>query len=119
MTSVPRNWIPIIPVHVADGPNSTLDPLHKHIKLQRASMVDPINSKSIRPDSRLLKEVTTPYYIEEQEVPRNGITVSENCQRTKWHTGESFLWIARKKFYGAGEGSSGLQFDSISLKKNQ
>jgi len=39
--------------------------------------------------------------------------VSENCQRTIWHTGDTFLWIARKKFYGAGEGSSGLQFDSI------
>jgi hypothetical protein len=43
--------------------------------------------------------------------------VSENCQRTIGHTGEIFLWIGRKKYDGAGEGASGLQFDSNSLEK--
>ena len=119
MTSVPRNWIPFIPVHTSEvTTTSTLDPLHKHIELQRATMINPFDKTCIRPNSRLLNEVQSPYYVDEAEVPRNGIIVSENCQRAIWHTGEIFLWIGRRKFYGAGEGSSGLQFDSVSLKKN-
>jgi hypothetical protein len=50
--------------------------------------------------------IKSPYYIDEAEVPRNGITVSESCQRTVWHTGDIFLWIGRKKLYGTCEGSS-------------
>jgi hypothetical protein len=81
-------------------------------------MIDPVDQTCIRPNSRLLNEVQSPYYIDEEEVPRNGITVSECCQLTVWHTGDIFLWIARKKYHGTGEGSSGLQFDSVSVKKN-
>jgi hypothetical protein len=36
---------------------------------------------------------------------------------TVWHNREIFLCIGCKKFYGMEEGSSGLQFDSISSKK--
>jgi len=118
MTSVPRNWIPFIPVHTTKLTNGPSDPIHKHIELQRATMINPADQTCIRPNSRLLNEVQSPYYIDEEEVPRNGIIVSESCQWTVWHTGKTFLWISRKKFYGAGEGSSGLQFDSVPLKKN-
>ncbi len=114
MTSVPRNWIPFIPVHTTELTAGPLDPSQKHIELQRASMINAADQTCIRPNSRLLSEVQSPYYIDEAEVPRNGISVSESCQRTVWHTGEIFLWIGRKKLYGAGEGSSGLLFDSVS-----
>ncbi len=118
MTSIPRNWIPFIPVHTTELTTGPSDPIQKHIELQRASMINAADQTCIRPNSRLLSEVKSPYYIDEAEVPRNGITVSESCQRTVWHTGENFLWIGRKKLYGTGEGSSGLLFDSISLRKN-
>ena len=118
MTSIPRNWIPFIPVHTTEITTAPLDSLHKHIELQRGSLIDPVEKIPIRPNSRLLNEVISPYYIDESEVPRSGIVVSESCQRAVWHTGDIFLWIARKKFNGAGEGSSGLKFDFISLKKN-
>ena len=68
----------------------------------------------IRPNSRLLSEVQSPYFVDEEEVPRHGISVSESCQLAVWHTGDIFLWIGRKKLYGAGEGSSGLLFDTVS-----
>ena len=119
MTSVPRNWIPFIPVHTTtEITTAPLDPFIKRIKLQRASMVNPFDGNRIRPNSRLLNEVQTPYYINEEEIPRTGIILSESFQRTIWHTGEVFLWLGRKKYHGTGEGSSGLQFDSISLKKS-
>jgi hypothetical protein len=117
MTNVPWNWIPFIPVNAQDGTTLPLDPLQKQIELQRASMINPVNGDPIRPNSRLLNEVQPSYYIDEVEVPRNGIIVSENFQRSIWHTGDIFLWIGRKRHYGAGEDSSGLKFDSIPLKK--
>jgi len=80
--------------------------------LQRTAIINPINGKSIRPNSRLLKEVKTPYYVEEEEVVRNRIVVSENCQRTIWQR-RTFLWMARKKFYVAGERWSGLPLDTV------
>jgi hypothetical protein len=118
MTSVPRNRIPFILVHTSEVKTSTLNPLHKHIELQRATMINPVDKTCIRPNSRLFSEVKPHDYVDEPEVPRNGIIVSENCQRTVWHTGEIFLWIGRKEFYGAGEGPRGLQFHSVSLRKN-
>ena len=113
MTSVPRNWIPFIPVH-AGNHTGPIDPVQKHIVLQRASMINSTNQKCIRPNSRLLSEVQPHYYVDEAEVPRNGVNVTESCQLATWYTGESFLWISRKKIYGSGEGASGLLFDTVS-----
>lgn len=119
MTDVPWNWIPFIPVHTAKemSPTTPADPSHKHIELQRASMINPIDRSLILPNSRLINEVQPNYYIEESEIPRTGIILSENYQRAVWHNGKIFLWIGRNKSTGTGEGSSGLQFDSISLRK--
>lgn len=116
MTSVPRNWIPFIPVHTTELTTGSPDPVQKYIELQRASMVNPVDQACIKPNSRLLNEVPSPlpYYVDEAEVPRNGISISESCQLAVWHTGKILLWIGRKKLYGAGEGSSGLLFDSVS-----
>jgi hypothetical protein len=32
---------------------------------------------------------------------------------TRWVDGNTFLWLARRKGVGAGEGSSGLRFDIV------
>lgn len=123
MTGVPWNWIPFIPLHTTkeiSSPTTTPpDPSHKHIELQRAAMINPFDKTPILPNSRLINEVQPQYYIDESEIPRSGIILSENCQRTVWYTGEVFLWIGRNKSIGTGEGSSGLEFDSISLRKKQ
>ena len=115
MTTVPWNCIPFIPVHttkfLSDPANNP--PTNAHIELQRGAMIDPKTEEAIRPNSRLLSEVQGSYYIDESEVPRSGVIVSEKCRRIAWHNGRIFLWIGRKKSVGAGEGSSGLKFDSI------
>ena len=121
MTSVPWNWIPFIPVHTSNflrESSSTLT-LHTHIELQRAAMINALRERTIiiRPNSRLLNEVQPHYYIDESEVPRSGAIVSEKCQRTVWSNGRVFLWIGRKKTVGSGEGSSGLKFDYIPLRR--
>jgi hypothetical protein len=54
----------------------------------------------------------------EGEIPHEARTGTDPVLLTTvWHNREIFLWIGCKKFYGMEEGSSGLQFDSISSKK--
>jgi hypothetical protein len=60
-----------------------------------------------------LTEVPPPYFVNEEEVPRSGVSVQRAFQRTRWLNGKSFLWIGRFKETGKGEGWSNLRFDQI------
>jgi hypothetical protein len=124
MTRVPWNWIPFDPVYTDELLSGSNGQSYTQIELQRVAMVDPeildpITKEPliIKPNSRILTEVPSPYYIDESEVPREGVILSERYERTTWFNGRTFLWIGRKKSIGSGEGSSGLRFDSIPLEK--
>jgi hypothetical protein len=99
-TTVPKNWIPFIAVH-AEGSVS-------EIRLQRARMVggDP-------PRGFLLREPRSPYFVEEEEIPRAGIFVERSWQRVRWLNGRTLVWVGRRKTAGRGEGWSQLVFDQI------
>jgi hypothetical protein len=106
-TTVPENWIPFLPVQ---KPGSVQD-----IQFQRASMPrlgnpprDVIKAKGV-----LLTEVSSPYFINEEEIPYAGTIVSRSYQRCRWYNGQTFCWIGRYRETGRGEGSSNLQFDQI------
>lgn len=99
-TSVPDNWIPFIPVHIA-GSNS-------EIRLQRAKMPGAKGALST-----VLTEKPAPYYIDEEIISRSGVQVSISAQRARWHNGKTYLWFGRKKEAGKGEGWSNLKFDQI------
>ena len=99
-TRTPTNWIPFIAVH-AEGSVS-------EIRLQRARMVG-----GEPPRGWLLREPRSPYFVEEEEVPRAGIHVERSWQRTRWINGQTFAWIGRRKTAGRGEGGSQLSFDQI------
>jgi hypothetical protein len=104
-TTVPKNWIPFIAAH-AEGNVS-------EIRLQRARMVggDP-------PRGWILREPKSPYFIEEEEVPRTGAYVERSWQRARWLGGKTLIWVGRRKTAGRGEGWSQLVFDQIvDLKK--
>ncbi len=116
MSSVPENWIPLIPVHI-EGDN-------REVQLQRAAMLrilvgdtDP-TPDPVRPRTFLLRqglEETPPskYVLHEEEVPRAGTRVSLSFQRTRWRDGRAWVWLGVRKQTGRGEGSSGLAFDRI------
>jgi hypothetical protein len=99
-TKVPKNWIPFIAVH-AEGSVS-------EIRLQRARMVG-----GEPPRGWLLREPLSPYFVEEEEVPRAGIYVERSWQRARWIGGRTFIWVGRRKTAGRGEGWSQLVFDQI------
>lgn len=99
-TTVPKNWVPFIPVHAKDSPSE--------IRLQRARMAG-----GYPPRGRLLREAGSPYFVEEEEVPRAGVYVERTWQRARWVRGRTLIWIGRSKTTGRGEGLSRLGFDQI------
>lgn len=99
-TRVPTNWIPFIAVH-AEGSVS-------EIRLQRARMVG-----GEPPRGWVLREPRSPYFVEEEEVPRAGVYVQRSWQRARWLNGRTFIWVGRRKTAGRGEGWSQLVFDQI------
>jgi hypothetical protein len=115
MTTVPENWIPFIPAH---DPGSD-----RTVRLQRAAMPrvmegDPDDPKRIPPQTMLLRDGLDvvdkhPYFLHEEEVPREGVQVIKSFQRTRWRDGRVVVWMAVRKVTGRGEGSSGLGFDRI------
>jgi len=113
--SVSENWIPFVPVH-QNGSS-------REIHFQRASMpriTELFDPHAIRPRTQLLREgideednQQTPFYINEEEVPRAGVKVIGTYQRTRWYNGKIVSWYGRRKRTGRGEGSSGLRFDAV------
>ncbi len=115
MSSVPENWIPMIPMHVEGD--------HRETQLQRAGMLriiegDTAPPTKVSPRTSLLRPglddlPQEPYFLHEEEVPRAGVRVTQSFQRTRWRNGRVFLWLGVRKQTGRGEGSSGLAFDRI------
>jgi hypothetical protein len=104
-TDVPYNWIPFIPVHV---PGS-----NRSVQLQRAQM--PAVPGFPRARHTRILDVATPYYINEEEIPRAGKLVTRGYQRARWLNGATLTWIGRRVTSGRGEGSSGLAFDQTTV----
>ena len=104
-TTVPENWIPFLPVH---KPGSVQD-----IMFRRAAMRKVGTEEVAKPKGIMLKEVRSPYYVNEEEVPSAGSLIRRSWQRTRWYDGRTFLWIGRQRETGRGQGSSNLRFDQI------
>jgi len=99
-TFVPWHWFPMIPV--------ALDPLTGETALERGQMVRP-DGRTPQPLGRVL--AGSPYRVREEAVPRVGARVVREAVRSRWTSGETPLWVARRKLAGRGEGSSGLRYD--------
>jgi len=99
-TTVPDNWIPFIPVHMAGSDTE--------IQFQRATMPGAKGALG-----QILTENPPPYYISEEEIPRGGVIVSRSFKRARWFDGRTYLWLGRTKVTGKGEGWSNLKFDQI------
>ncbi len=106
-TRVPEHWIPLLPV--------AIDAANGEIALERGVMLRPVVEPTpVLPTGRILQPSALTgraYRIREEEVPREGVRVSRVVCRTRGSDGATYLWIARRKQIGRGEGSSGLRFD--------
>jgi hypothetical protein len=103
-TSVPANWIPLIPVQ--DGSETRL----KRGTIPEATTGVVANNRT--PQGRILMEKED-LALYNEEVPREGVRVTRAFQYTRWIGGTTHLWVGRRKVPGQGEGSSGLRFDVL------
>jgi hypothetical protein len=104
-TTVPRNWIPLLPKLDRDAAGTII-----LRRLARGAMRDPAGGPPILPRGRLL-EPSVPLDIHDEEVPRIGARVTRLWTLGRAANGRTHLWRARRKGPGRGEGSSGLRFD--------
>jgi hypothetical protein len=51
--------------------------------------------------------------VHEEEVPRDGVRLSRRPVLARWYDGSRHAWTRREKNAGAGESSSGLEFDVV------
>jgi hypothetical protein len=110
MNTIPEHWIPFVPVHV---PGDT-----RSIQLQRAALPSSVDGQPVRPHTALLREgidlaQPRPYFVNEEEVPQTGTTVSVAFRRTRSPNGRVSVWLSARRGIGRGEGSSGLAFDLL------
>jgi hypothetical protein len=114
-TDVSESWVPFLPVHVGAGT--------REIQLQRAALLRFLQEGSgpqpVVPRTSILSygldgsEELEPYLIDEEEVPRTGVTVSGALRRARWIDGRTVVWHARGVTTGRGEVDSGLRFDVV------
>ncbi len=109
-TSVPENWIPFIPVNT--------DTSNRSIKLRRAKTLRAIENFAgkIKPRTDLLSPLS-PYFINEEEVPKAGRIIEAKWQRARWFDGKTYVWYGHEKKVGRGGGTSGLKFDQLEYDK--
>jgi hypothetical protein len=106
-TTVPDNWIPLVPVTAGDG----------SLMLRRGKMARAIQGAAAGADQtvaargQIPEPSHSPYLVDDRAVPAAGAQVSRYVCRTRWLNGRTFFWVARRLRPGKGPGWSGLQFD--------
>ncbi|HEY1369193.1 MAG TPA: hypothetical protein VGF23_18860 [Gaiellaceae bacterium] len=107
-TSVPEHWLPLLPERT-----QLQDP---SIGLRLGALERTLpdgTTEPIKPLGQLLQPLAGEIVLREEEVPREGARLSRAYQLARWVDGSTFLWLARRKGVGRGEGSSGLRYDSV------
>jgi hypothetical protein len=102
-TDVPANWTPLLPQRSADN----------SLRLVRAAMLTPDGSNVIRRARGQLLNAAAKLALFDEEIPREGVRVVRQFERTRWLGGSTLLWVGLRKHVGRGEGSSALRFDDV------
>lgn len=108
-TTVPDNWIPLVP---------TLNPATPPMYLQRGVMTREVATAgggttvlSIKPHGVIL--APSPMIVADQAVSNAGLNVARYFRRARLIDGSVKIWLARLAAPGRGPGSSGLLFDQV------
>lgn len=111
-TQTPDNWVPLLPVRTETG-----------LRLQRGKVLRTDGPPAFIAAHGAILNPDGPgndgLKIHEEEIPREGISITRHYQLTRWENGSTHLWIGRKKRVGRGEGSSGLRFDTLTPAKSE
>ena len=109
-STVPKHWIPLLPVQLREPPDKVVS------RLRRGAVLQPDGSQEIhKAEGRILNKDPQLLMFDE-EVPREGVHVARHYQLARWIDGSTWAWMALRKTVGRGEGSSGLRFDSVNTQ---
>lgn len=103
-TTVPDNWIPLVPVHSPGG-----DLYLRRGVVERPSATGPVPILA----RGVILDPGHPFFVRDQAVPRAGADVTRRFRRSRWTSGSTQTWIARTTRPGRGPGWSGLAFDLV------
>ncbi|MGH8512463.1 MAG: hypothetical protein ACREV8_00640, partial [Gammaproteobacteria bacterium] len=106
-STMPSNWIPLLPVQLRELPDKIVQ------RLRRGALLQPNGSQEVHSARGEILNKDERLLMFDEEVPREGIHVARHYQLARWIDGSSWVWIALRKEVGRGEGSSGLRFDSV------
>jgi hypothetical protein len=103
-STVPRNWVPLLPVQLTNPPGQIL---------KQGAVLQPDGSQIVyQPVTEVLK-ASSNFMLFDEEVPREGVHVTRRRSLARWSDGSTWLWTSFQADVGTGEGSSGLRFDQI------
>jgi hypothetical protein len=106
-SSVPGNWIPLLPVQMRSAKNNLVQ------RLKRGTMLQIDGSPTPHPAQSQALNVGAELLLYDAEVPREGVNVTRARRTSRWIDGSTWVWTAFRKQVGRGEGSSGLEFDQL------
>jgi len=105
-----ENWIPFVPV------NTSSDVNNPRVQLQRGGVpriIMGVDPERILPRTDLLTEISSPFYINEEEIVPGGITIKTKFKRVRGSKGEVITWKTRVRNVVNLNGSSNLSFDEV------
>lgn len=102
----PPWWIPLIPERVGETSETRL-------RRGRMREWDDHPDAPSGPYGSLLTLLNEAFYLEEEEVPRSGVTLIRRWRLARGMDGRLTLWMENRKSAGRGERSSGLAWDKI------
>jgi hypothetical protein len=104
-STVPANWIPLLPVQLAGEGGKIVQ------RLRRGAVLQPDGSMKIHPAQGTVLNAGTQLLLYDEEVPREGAHVTRGRRMARWTDGSTWMWTSFRRQVGRGEGSSGLRFD--------
>jgi hypothetical protein len=113
-TTVPDNWIPLIPEQADTGGPQFL----RRGAMVRPNPAPPPATVPVPPRGQILQP-DNPLFLTDQAIPQAGLQVQRYFRRTRWTDGSTHVWIARRVLPGHGPGESGLAFDIVVPTKPQ
>jgi hypothetical protein len=118
-SEVPRNWIPLVPVHVPNPlqpntPGQVLSRLKRAAMLQANGTTTTVHSEA----GEILRSVAN-LLLYDEEVPREGVRITRQRRLARWTDGSTWLWTGFRNEAGQGEGSSALRFDQLLDPRNR
>ncbi|MDM0109518.1 hypothetical protein QTH97_31650 [Variovorax sp. J22R24] len=106
-STVPANWIPLLPVQLAAEDGKIVQ------RLRRGAVLQPDGSRKIHPAQGTVLNAGTQLLLYDEEVPREGAHVTRARRMARWTDGSTWVWTSFRRQVGRGEGSSALRFDQV------